>query len=49
MSLLAAVVVILFSGSADPAFDPNPWIEDLNQVREADFWPVAGGTRVWPL
>ena len=35
VSSLAAVVVTLFTVSADPAFEPNPWIEDLNQVREA--------------
>jgi Peptidase family S41 len=34
VSLLAAVVVSLFTVSGAPAFDPSPWIEDLTQVHE---------------
>src|SRR5713101_279573 len=34
VSLLAALVVTLFTVSAAPTFEPKPWIEDLAQVRE---------------
>lgn len=33
--LLAFLGVVVFTLGAAPIFDPNPWIEDLSQVREA--------------